>query len=268
MVPQPLRIKPGKPCRLKDLDAAAQSEKFDKSSAKKEIRANARVIADLARRLYAESRRSVLLVLQGMDTSGKDGTIRTIMKGVNPQSCQVVSFKKPTEEELGHDFLWRIHRAVPRRGNIGIFNRSHYEDVLVVRVHDLVPEKIWSRRYEQINEFEQLLSESGTELIKCFLHITKDAQRERLQERIDTPEDHWKFNPADLEERKLWNDYQKAYEDAIEKCNTSNAPWYIIPSNKKWYRNLIVSHLLRNRLEAMNPQFPPANVDFTGLTVE
>ncbi len=253
---------------MANFGADAGSEDFNKESAEKQIRKNAEVIAGLARRLYAEGTRSVLLVLQGMDTSGKDGTIRTIMLGVNPQSCQVVSFKKPTDEELGHDFLWRVHAAVPRRGNIGIFNRSHYEDVLVARVHNLVPEKVWSKRYDQINEFEQLLSESGTEIIKCFLHITKEAQRERLQARVDDPEDHWKFNPQDLAERKLWDHYQRVYEDAITRCNTKAAPWYIIPSDRKWFRNLVVSQLLRDRLEAMNPQYPPARVDFNGLVVE
>lgn len=264
----PLRIKPGAACRMKELDARAGSDLFEKPKAKEQIAANARVIADLAQRLYAEHRRSILLVLQGMDTSGKDGTIRTIMKGVNPQSCQVVSFKKPSEEELDHDFLWRVHSRVPRLGNIGIFNRSHYEDVLVVRVHSLVPEKTWSRRYDQINEFEQLLAESGTEIIKCFLHITRDEQRKRLQERIDDSSSHWKFNVQDLEERRLWDDYQRAYEDAIERCNTSVAPWYIVPADRKWFRNLVVSQLLRDRLETMNPRFPPSNVNFEGLVVE
>jgi len=268
MNPQPLRLSPGKKCDLGEFDANAGSEAFDKDSAKKQIKKNAVAIADLARRLYAGHRRSVLLVLQGMDTSGKDGTIRTIMRGVNPQSCQVVSFKKPSEMELDHDFLWRVHQAVPRRGNIGIFNRSHYEDVLVVRVHSLVPEKIWSRRFDQINEFEQLLTESGTEIIKCFLHITKAEQRERLQARVDNPDDHWKFNPQDLAERKLWEQYQRAYEDAITRCNTRAAPWYIIPSDRKWFRNLVVSQLLRDRLESMNPQYPPAETDFAGLVVE
>lgn len=266
--PVPLQLKPGASCKLSELDAEAGSDRFDKESAETRVAENARVIAGLAQRLYAERKQAILLVLQGMDTSGKDGTIRTIMKGVNPQSCQVVSFKKPTEEELDHDFLWRVHNQVPRKGNIGIFNRSHYEDVLIVRVHQLVPEKVWSKRYDQINEFEELLSESGTRIIKCFLHITKEEQRKRLQARIDDPEDHWKFNPLDLAERKHWDAYQRAYEEAIQRCNTANAPWYIIPSDRKWYRNLVVSQLLRSQLEELKPEFPPSQTAFEGLVVE
>lgn len=268
MAAEALRLKPGARCDLDDFDTRAGSDQFDKESAAKRIAKNADVIADLARKLYAENRRSVLLVLQGMDTSGKDGTIRTIMDGVNPQSCQVVSFKKPSEEELDHDFLWRVHREVPRRGNIGIFNRSHYEDVLIVRVHGLVSEAVWSQRYDQINEFERLLAASGTEIIKCFLHISKDEQRKRLQSRVDNPDDHWKFNPLDLQERKRWDEYQQAYNDAITRCNTEWAPWYIVPSDRKWFRNLVVSDLLRSRLEALAPDYPPAQTDFEGLVVE
>lgn len=241
---------------------------FDKNSANKQINKNARAMADLARRQYAQDRHAILLVLQGMDTSGKDGTIRTIMRGINPQSCQVTSFKVPSAEELDHDFLWRIHRAVPRLGNIGIFNRSHYEDVLIVRVHQLVPEKVWRKRYEQINAFEKILVENGTTIIKCFLHISKAEQKKRLQARIDNPHEHWKFNPQDLKERLRWDEYQAAYEDAISYCNTEHAPWHIIPSDKKWYRNLVVSNLLRCTLEKLDPQFPPANVDFANLVVE
>ncbi len=268
MPAEALRLKPGSKCRLSDLNTNAGSDEYDKESAAKRIEKNARVIADLARKLYAENRHSILLVLQGMDTSGKDGTIRTIMDGVNPQSCQVVSFKKPSELELEHDFLWRVHREVPRRGNIGIFNRSHYEDVLIVRVHGLVSEEVWTRRYDQINAFEQLLAESGTEIIKCFLHISKEEQRKRLQDRIDNPDDHWKFNPLDLAERKRWDEYQRAYEDAITRCNSEHAPWYIIPADRKWFRNLVVSELLRSRLEALAPDYPPGEADFAGLVVE
>jgi PPK2 family polyphosphate:nucleotide phosphotransferase len=264
----PCTFEPGKKCRLADFDPDPKDSSFDKDAAKERIKENSKVIIDLARKLYAENKRSVLLVLQGMDTSGKDGTIRTIMEGVNPQSCQVTSFKKPSEEELDHDFLWRVHAAVPRRGNIGIFNRSHYEDVLIVRVHSLVPKSVWSLRYEQINAFEKILADTGTVLLKCFLHIDKDAQRKRLQERIDDPEEHWKFNPMDLEERKLWNDYQAAYEDALTNCNTSYAPWHIIPSNKKSYRNLVVSNLLRQALEDLKPEYPRSAESFAGLVVE
>jgi len=265
---QPLTVPAGTKILLSDFDARHVAGNWTKEKAAKEIERNAAVTGDLAYRLYAENRRAVLLVLQGMDTSGKDGTIRTVTTGVNPQSCQVMPFKQPSTEELDHDFLWRIHQAVPRRGNIGIFNRSHYEDVLVVRVHKLVPESQWRKRYEQINEFEELLVEGGITLLKCFLHIGKDEQRERLQSRLDEPDKRWKFNHADLEERKLWDDYQRAYEDALTRCNTAHAPWYIVPADRKWYRNLVVSQILREALEKLNPKFPPCAEGLEGVVVE
>ena len=202
-----------------------------------------------------------------MDTAGKDGTIRHVMRGVNPQSCQVVSFKQPSEEELDHDFLWRVHKVVPRKGNIGIFNRSHYEDVLIVRVQNLVPEKVWRPRYEQINVFEKILSDGGMTIIKCFLHISKDEQRERLQERVDDPDARWKFNIGDLEQRQHWSDYMKAYEEALWRCNTEHAPWYIIPSNRKWYRNLCVSELLLSKLKELDPKYPKPTEDISHIEV-
>jgi PPK2 family polyphosphate:nucleotide phosphotransferase len=203
-----------------------------------------------------------------MDTAGKDGTIRTVMSGVNPQSFQITSFKTPSSVELDHDFLWRIHHAVPRRGEIGIFNRSHYEDVLIVRVHNLVPEKEWRSRYDRINEFEELLVDGGVTIVKCFLHISKDEQRERLQARLDNPNKRWKFNMGDLDERKLWDEYQRAYEDALTHCNTDHAPWHIIPADRKWYRNLVVSKILRETLEKLNPQFPVPATNLDGIVVE
>ncbi len=199
-MPEPITIKPGRTCDIARIDLTERDPKYDKKSARRRIKQNARRMAELANVMFAENRRSILLVLQGMDTAGKDGTIRTVMRGVNPRGCQVYSFKQPSEEELDHDFLWRVHQIVPRKGNIGIFNRSHYEDVLVVRVHNLVPESVWKQRYEQINQFEKLLAESGTTIIKCFLLISKETQRKRLQARIDNPDDHWKFNPGDLAE--------------------------------------------------------------------
>ena len=266
--PQPFVLRPGEKCKLDKIESKPDVGKWDKKSARKRIKQNAIEMADLARRLYADNKKSVLLVLQGMDTAGKDGTIRAVMRGVNPRSCQVVSFKKPSEEELDHDFLWRIHRSIPRRGNIGIFNRSHYEDVLIVRVHNLVPKAVWQERYESINSFEKLLHDGGAVIVKCCLHISKETQRERLQARIDDPDAHWKFNPADLAERKLWDDYQQAYEAAITRCNTDYSPWYIIPSDRKWYRNLIVSELLLSKLKEIDPQYPPAEGDWTGMVVE
>ena len=265
---QPLTVPPGTNVRLSDFDCRYVAGDWDKKSAAQQIARNTEITRDLAYRLYAENRRAVLLVLQGMDTAGKDGTIRTVMTGVNPQSCQVVPFKQPSSEELDHDFLWRIHKAIPRRGNIGIFNRSHYEDVLVVRVHNLVPEAHWSTRYERINDFEQMLSQSGVIILKCFLHISKEEQRERLQARLDRPHKRWKFSKGDLAERKLWDDYQRAYEAALSKCNSECAPWHIVPSDRKWYRNLTVSQILREKLEQLNPQFPPCEEGLDGITIE
>jgi PPK2 family polyphosphate:nucleotide phosphotransferase len=258
----------GTPIRLADFDPRYHEEGASKKSAKREVRENAKTSAELAYRLYAENRRSLLLVLQGIDTAGKDGTIRHVMRGINPQSCQVTPFKQPSLLELDHDFLWRIHRAVPRKGNIGIFNRSHYEDVVVVRVHNLVPPEEWQGRYEEINMFEKLLTEGHMTILKCFLHISKEEQRERLQARLDNPDKRWKFSRGDLEERKLWDQYTAAYEDALTKCNTTHAPWHIIPSDRKWYRNLVVSRLLLETLRRLDPHFPPAEEDLGGLVVE
>ena len=265
----PHHIKPGKSVKLKDL-STGPSDKIDfgKKDALKRISENAVEMAELAKKLHAEDKRSVLLVLQGMDTAGKDGTIRSVMRGMNPSSCQVSSFKQPSDEELQHDFLWRCHKVVPRRGNIGIFNRSHYEEVLVVRVHNLKPESRWKKHYELINDWEKLLSTCDTKIVKCFLHISKETQRERLQARVDDNSKHWKFNMGDLDERKLWKDYQEAYEDAIEKCNTEWAPWHIIPSDKKWYRNLVISELLKKTLKELEPSFPAPEGDYAGIVVE
>ena len=265
---KPYIVGSGEKIELAKIPSDFQDSDFSKKKAYKRIEANAVVMAGLAKQLYAENRRSILLVLQGMDTAGKDGTIRSVMRGMNPTSCQVSSFKKPSEVELDHDFLWRVHQVVPRRGNIGIFNRSHYEDVLVVRVHGLVSEEAWQARYQLINDFEKLLSSTDTRIVKCFLHISKDTQRERLQARVDDPAKHWKFNPGDLSERQKWGDYQRAYEAALEQCSTDHAPWHIIPSDRKWYRNLVVSELLRSTLEEMAPQFPPAEADFSDIKVK
>lgn len=258
----------GDKVKLSDYDPRYVDGDWEKDSAKAETVKHCEALADLAYRLYAEDRRSVLLVLQGMDTAGKDGAIRTVLQGVNPQSCAITSFKVPSAEELDHDFLWRIHKAVPRRGQIGIFNRSHYEDVLVVRVHDLVPEKEWRSRYDRINEFEELLVEGGVTVLKCFLHISKEEQRERLQARIDDPTKRWKFSSADLAERKLWDDYQRAYEDALTRCNTKHAPWHVIPADRKWNRDLVVSGLLRKTLDKMDPKYPAAEPGLEGTVVE
>jgi PPK2 family polyphosphate:nucleotide phosphotransferase len=261
-------ISPGDKVKLKDIPSDVSDSGYSKKSAYKQIAKNVIEMRELAKRLYAENKRSILLVLQGMDTAGKDGTIRSVMQGMNPTSCQVSSFKKPSEVELDHDFLWRIHQVVPRRGNIGIFNRSHYEDVLVVRVHSIVPKSQWSQRYELINEFEKLLHSCDTTVVKCFLHISKETQRERLQARLDDPNKHWKFNMGDLSERKLWDDYQEAYEAALSRCSTDHAPWHVIPSDRKWYRNLVVSELLKKTLEDLAPKFPEPEGDYDGVVVE
>jgi PPK2 family polyphosphate:nucleotide phosphotransferase len=208
--------------------------------------------------LYAEGKRRVLVVLQGMDTSGKDGTIRSVFNAVDPLGIRVASFKAPSAEELAHDYLWRVHRQVPGNGEIVIFNRSHYEDVLVVRVHKLVPKNVWSRRYDQINEFERMLAESGTTIVKFFLHISKDEQKARLEERRDTPEKRWKFNLGDLEERKLWDEYQAAYQDVLRKTSTDWAPWFVVPANAKWYRNWVIANVLIEALDKLDMKYPAA----------
>lgn len=208
--------------------------------------------------LYAEGKRRVLIVLQAMDAGGKDGTIRHVFEGVNPQGVDVASFKKPSERELAHDYLWRIHKEVPGDGQIVIFNRSHYEDVLVVRVHGLVPEAVWRKRYEHINAFERLLADEGTTILKFYLHISPEEQRERLQDRLDRPDKHWKFSSADLKERVRWHDYRAAFEEALTRTSTEHAPWYVIPADRKWFRNLVISGILVDTLESLGMEYPPA----------
>jgi len=215
--------------------------------------------------LYAEHQRALLIVLQGRDAAGKDGTIRHVMTGCNPQGCHVTSFKKPTPEEMSHDYLWRVHHAVPEYGDIGIFNRSVYEDVLVVRVHNMVRKEVWSKRYDQINEFEELLHDNNVRILKFFLHIGKDEQKKRFQQRIDDPTRRWKISEADFDERKFWDEYTNAYEDVLTKCSTGHAPWFIIPSNKKWFRNLAVSHIIAETMESFDMKFPKPTVDVKEL---
>jgi len=223
-------------------------------------------LADLQEVLYAENRRRVLIVLQGMDTSGKDGAVRHVMSGISPASVRVVSFKKPTEPELWHDYLWRIHPHVPGNGEIVIFNRSHYEDVLVVRVHELVPKDVWKKRYQQINDFERMLAENGVTILKFFLHISPEEQAERLQARLDDPTKRWKSQHGDLEERKLWNEYREAYQDAVRKTSTKWAPWTIVPSDRKWFRNHVVAATIIDTLEGLDCKYPQP--DLSGEQVE
>ncbi len=263
------RISPASGVNLKKIDPDESSlfEIGKEAGREKLVEMNER-LAELQELLYAEGKRKLLIVLQGMDTSGKDGTIRHVFNGVDLLGVNVVSFKVPTEEELSHDFLWRVHKEVPGTGETVIFNRSHYEDVLVVRVHELVPEKVWKKRYAVIREFEAMLAETGTIILKFFLHISKDEQRERLQARLDDHEKLWKFRKGDLDERKRWDDYQHAYEDAIGKTSTKDAPWFVIPSNKKWYRNLVIAQTIIDALEGAKMKYPPAEEDLEGLTVE
>jgi PPK2 family polyphosphate:nucleotide phosphotransferase len=223
-------------------------------------------LAELQELLFAGHDRQVLIVLQGMDTSGKDGTIRHVMHGFNPQGTRVVSFRKPSDEELDHDFLWRVHRQVPVKGEVTVFNRSHYEDVLIVRVHDLVPKAIWRKRYDQIKAFEEMLVDNGTLILKFFLHISKEEQRARLQARVNDPRKCWKFQHGDLEERKFWKDYQQAYEDALSKTSTEWAPWYIVPANQKWYRNYVVGSVVVGALEQLRLKYPEC--DLSNVMVE
>jgi PPK2 family polyphosphate:nucleotide phosphotransferase len=254
--------------RLNDFnpDDTAGFDKGDKADA--HLKKNISRMEDLQYRLYAEGRRALLIVLQGMDASGKDGTVRHVMSGLNPQGCRVTSFKVPSAEEAGHDFLWRIHKAMPARGEIGIFNRSHYEDVLVVRVHHLAPRHVWSARYDQINAFEKLMSDNGVTILKFFLHISKAEQKQRLEARLDDPIRNWKISPADFKERRRWNDYVEAYEAVLNRCSSSVTPWYVIPSNKKWFRNLAVSQIIVETLERMNPKFPKPSFDLLRIKVK
>lgn len=254
---QPLRPEPGDSIDLKDYDPGFTGDYRDKESALPHIEKNRRRMEALQDVLYAERKHALLIVLQAMDAGGKDGTIRHVMSGVNPQGVQVTSFKVPTQEELEHDFLWRIHKNVPPRGMVGIFNRSHYEDVLIVRVEKLVPKEVWNARYDHINAFERSLADSGVTILKFFLHISKDEQKKRLEERLETPEKNWKFSTGDLPVRAKWDQYMAAYEDVLTRCNTSYAPWVIVPSNKKWYRNLVVSSAIVEALEKLDMHYPP-----------
>jgi PPK2 family polyphosphate:nucleotide phosphotransferase len=225
-------------------------------------------IYELQEILFTEHRRSLLLVFQAMDTGGKDGAIKDLCAGLNPAGLEIRSFKPPSAEELDHDFLWRIHRATPGKGMIGLWNRSHYEDVLIVRVHKLVPKKVWKARYDEINRFEEILSENGTTIVKFMLHISKDEQKRRLQARLDRPDKRWKFNPNDLTERALWSDYKKAYEDAVNKCSTECAPWHVVPANHKWARDLALAEIVLRTLKEMDPRYPKLSFDPKAIKIE
>jgi len=262
-------VKPGSKIKLKDWNP---NDKGDFEGGKKDGRAEVKKLNKkleaLQELLYAEGKHKMLVVLQAMDTGGKDGTIRHVFEGVNPQGVKVASFKVPTPEELSHDYLWRIHKETPGNGQIVIFNRSHYEDVLVVRVHQLVPPDVWKKRYDQINQFERLLAENGTTILKFYLHIDLDEQKERLQARLDEPDKNWKFSLGDLKERKLWPEYTQAYEDVLSKTSTEYAPWYIVPANRKWYRDLVISSVLVETLEGLKMKFPEPEDNLDGVVIE
>lgn len=264
-------LKPGSKVSLARHDPADTNGFKDKAAAEQQVKKNVERLAELQQVLYAENRRSVLLILQGTDGSGKDGTIRHVMSGLNPMGVDVISFKKPTEEELDHDYLWRVHKVCPCRGDITVFNRSHYEDVLVVRVNKLIDAAECKRRYNQINEFERMLTENGTTIIKCFLHISREEQRERLEARLHDPLKNWKFQEGDIAVRGQWNQYMGrggAYEDMLSATSTEAAPWHIIPADKKWFRNLAVSSLLVSTLEGMKLKMPKPVKDWAKVRVE
>jgi PPK2 family polyphosphate:nucleotide phosphotransferase len=242
------KVEPGSKVKLKDYDPDYTDDHSKHDEADKKMEELGGEISELQEMLAAAQRQSMLIVLQGMDTSGKDGTIRHVFSRVNPQGCYVHSFKEPTPEELAHDFLWRVHKNTPGKGSIGIFNRSHYEDVLVARVQNLVPERVWQARYEEINNFEKLLANNSTLILKFFLHISFDEQTQRLEAREKDRDKAWKLSASDWEARKYWDAYQEAYEDALSKCSTEEAPWYIVPANHKWYRNLAISHVIAHTM--------------------
>jgi PPK2 family polyphosphate:nucleotide phosphotransferase len=250
-----LRVGPGTRVDLSKFDPA-DPRGWSEENATDETQRQMLRLTDLQDRLWAEGKHGVLVVLQGIDASGKDGTIRRVMTAFNPQGCSVSAFKVPTPEELAHDYLWRVHRKVPGKGEIGIFNRSHYEDVLIVRVHDIVPRNVWSKRYDHIRDFERLLIDSGTTIVKFFLYIDREEQRQRFQERFDDPKKRWKFSLGDLEERKLWDKYVAAFEDALSETSTDAAPWYVIPANRNWFRNLAVASIVAETIDDLKPAYP------------
>ncbi|MGI9418598.1 MAG: polyphosphate kinase 2 family protein [Geminicoccaceae bacterium] len=253
---------------LADYDTRDKDCFPDRDEAEAVTARDVEAIAELQNRLYAEGRQALVVVFQATDTGGKDSTIRKVLGPINPQGVHVTSFKAPSSTELAHDYLWRIHQAVPAKGMIGVFNRSHYEDVLIVRVRDLAPKDDIEQRYDQINAFERHLAENHVTILKFFLHISKDEQKERLQARLDDPEKHWKFNPGDLDERKLWDDYEDAFEIALSRCSTRHAPWFVIPADRKWYRNAVVARVIRHTLEEMDPRYPEAEHDVDGIVID
>jgi PPK2 family polyphosphate:nucleotide phosphotransferase len=259
------QVKPGSKVDLSKIDPNFTAKHKDKASTKNKIKKYTQQLRDLQYHLYAEGKQSLLICLQGLDAAGKDGIINHVLGAMNPQGTRVCGFKIPTKEEAAHDFLWRIEKQVPAKGEVAIFNRSHYEDVLVARVHKIVPEGVWSKRYDFINWFEKELVSNGTHILKFFLHISPEKQLKRFQERLDDPARHWKISESDYEEREFWTQYTRAYEDALSKTSTAYAPWYIIPSNHKWFRNLAISKIVVEKLESLNMKLPVAQVDINEI---
>jgi PPK2 family polyphosphate:nucleotide phosphotransferase len=258
-------IKPGAKVRLGDIDPGFTDEHESKKTAHKLTDRNNLRLRELQELLYAEHQSSLLICLQAMDTGGKDGVINHVLGVMNPQGCKVASFRQPNSLERDHDFLWRAHRDVPARGQVAIFNRSHYEDVLAARIHKLAPKSVWSKRYNQINQFEKSLSENGTHVLKFYLHIDKDEQLRRFKQRLDDPSKHWKISDTDYTERERWDEYVTAFEDMLSKCSTHYAPWFVIPANHKWFRDLAVSQILVEYLEGLHMKLPPASVDIAKI---
>lgn len=262
------RVLPGTRVKLRDIDPAFKDHHENREAATGEIEHYQKKLRELQELLYAERRHSLLVCLQAMDTGGKDGTINHVLAAMNPQGCRVAAFRQPSAEEAAHDFLWRVHQAAPARGEVVIFNRSHYEDVLVVRVHNLVPKEVWSRRYDRINAFEKGLLEHDTHILKFYLHISKEEQLTRFKERLDDPTKHWKISEADYKERNFWDDYVTAYEEALSRCSTEHAPWFVIPADHKWFRNLAVARIVVEHLEGLKMKYPEPTVDIEHIRRE
>jgi PPK2 family polyphosphate:nucleotide phosphotransferase len=258
-------VEPGSKVRLERIDPSYTGKLDNEDNAQPHINKDLERLRDLQQKLYAEHRRALLVVLQGLDASGKDGTVGHVFSGLNPLGASAHAFKEPTADEQAHDFLWRVHKVTPAHGHVGIFNRSHYEDVLVARVHELVPKEMWSKRYERINEFEKNLAQSGTRIVKCFLHISPEEQLRRFERRLTDRKKQWKISEADYTERACWDDYVQAYEDALERCSTERAPWYVVPADHKWFRNFAVARIVADTLEEMDTQIPPPSVDLAEI---
>jgi PPK2 family polyphosphate:nucleotide phosphotransferase len=265
---QRFQVTPGSKVRLKDIDPAFTDHHKNHKGAAKEIEQHQNKLRELQELFYADGKRALLICLQALDTGGKDGTIDHILGAMNPQGCRVVGFRQPSVEELAHDFLWRIHQAAPAKGQVAIFNRSHYEDVLIVRVHNLVPKTVWSNRYDLINAFEKQLVEGNTHILKFYLHISKQEQLNRFKKRLDDPAKQWKISESDYKEREFWDEYMAAYEDVLSRCSTEQAPWFVIPSDHKWFRNLAIARIVVEYLEGLDLKYPSPSVDLEHIRRE